>query len=297
MAGKHGLGRGLGALIKDGTVPEPVVGPESGVRRVAAAEIRRSPLQPRRQFEEQALAELTDSIRERGVLQPLLVRPMGDGFELVAGERRLRAALAAGLADVPVIVMDAGDSEALETALVENLQREDLNVMEEAEGYQLLAERFGLTQEQVASRVGKARASVGNTMRLLSLPAEVKQMVSDDVLSAGHAKLLAGLEIEQEQIAYARRVQKEALSVRNLEKLLERARRAPRKPRISRNDIPGDHIAYLCDRLHRHFGTNVKLVSCRTLANGKKAPGSLSVDYYSSEDLDRILDMLDIKEE
>ncbi|MBM4144297.1 MAG: ParB/RepB/Spo0J family partition protein [Lentisphaerae bacterium] len=302
MAAKHGLGRGLGALIKDGTTEAAAAGAEAAgakgdARRVPVSAIRRSSLQPRRRFDDQSLAELTASIRQRGVLQPLLVRPAGDGYELIAGERRLRASLAAGLPDVPVLVIRAADGEALETALVENLQREDLNVMEEAEGYQVLTERFGLTQEEVAARVGKARASVANTLRLLALPPEIRRLTAEGALSAGHAKILAGLEIEQEQLAYARRVLKENLSVRNLEKLVERARRAPRKPRASRDDIPASHIADLSDRLHRHFGTSVRLQSCRTMADGKTLPGSVAIDFYSSDDLDRILDKLGVNAE
>jgi ParB family chromosome partitioning protein len=293
MASKRGLGRGLDALIKDGTAAETEA---PGVRRVPADRVRRSALQPRHTFGKQSLAELTESVRERGVLQPLLVRPVADGYELIAGERRLRAALAAGLAEVPVIVMQAGDSEALETALVENLQREDLNVLEEAEAYQVLAERFGLTQEQVAGRVGKPRASVANTVRLLALPAEVKQMILEDRLSAGHAKVLGGLAAEPEQLHYARRAVKENLSVRNLEKLIERASRLPRRRRAAREEIPAAHVADISDRLHRHFGTSVRVTSCRTLANGKRVPGCLAVEFYSNDDLDRILRLLGISE-
>jgi ParB family chromosome partitioning protein len=292
MPAKRGLGRGLDALIKDGTAPEPAEGGEAGVQRVAVGRIRRSALQPRRIFGEQALAELTDSVRELGVLQPLLVRASGDGYELIAGERRLRAAVAAGLADVPVIVMSAGDAEALEMALVENLQRDDLNALEEAEGYQVLAERFAMTQEQVALRVGKPRATVANSLRLLGLPGEVKQMLAESVLSAGHAKALLGLEIEQEQVLLARRAAAEGLSVRTLEKIVERARRKPRRPRTSRDDIPTAHAGDLSDRLHRHFGSRVRVVSCRTLANGKKIPGYLAIEFFTPDDLDRILDLL-----
>lgn len=297
MATKHGLGRGLGALLRDGTVSETREKSGAGIVTVPVEKVRKSAWQPRRTFDEEALAELAESIKERGVIQPLLVRSAGDSYELITGERRLRAAAAAGVTEVPVILMDAAESDALEIALIENLQREDLNVLEEADGYRMLVDKFGLTQEQIAARVGKARASVTNTMRLLGLPPEVKQFVASGQLSAGHAKVLIGLEIGEEQLLYARRAVKESLSVRNLEKLIEKSRRVPRKPRASRDDIPASHISYLSDRLHKHFGTSVRITPCRTLANGKKARGFIEIDFYSNEDLDRILELLGVTEE
>jgi len=297
MAIKRGLGRGLGALIKDGTAQPAEAEAPRGIRKVPIDRITASAMQPRHTFDEDALSELTDSIKELGVIQPLLVRSTANGYEIIAGERRLRAATTAGVQEVPVIVMDADDGDSLELALVENLQREDLNVLEEAEGYQLLTDKFGLTQEEVAARVGKARASVANTVRLLSLPAEIKQLITGGELSAGHAKLLSGLEIEQEQVMLARRAVKESLSVRNLEKLIQKSRRAPRKPRASRADIPDSHMTHLSDRLHSHFGTSIRVSSCKTLANGKKARGSIEIDFYSTDDLDRILQLLGLGEE
>jgi len=295
MATKHGLGRGLAALLKDGAVPETTGETAAGVRTVSLQDIQLNPRQPRRAFHEQALAELADSVRSKGVLQPLLVRPApSGGYELIAGERRLRAATEAGLAEVPVIVMEVADRDALELALVENLQREDLNVVEEAEGYRMLAEQFELTHEQIAERMGKARASVTNTLRILSLPDAVKDLVANGTLSEGHAKLLTGIDIADEQILFAQRTVREGLSVRNLEKLIQKARRAPRKRRAARTDIPATHVSHLLDVLHRHFGTNVRITPSRTLANGKKAKGCLEVDFYSSEDLDRILTILGI---
>ena len=202
MAAKHiGLGRGLGALIKD--TPPAAAPVESGavaaepagerVLRVAVERIHQSRWQPRQRFAADAIEELAQSIREKGVLQPLTVRRTGETFELIAGERRWRAAQAAGLKDVPVLVMEATDQQALEMALVENLQREDLNIMEEAEGYRLLAEKFALTQEQIAMRVGKARATVANALRLLKLPASIQASIREGRLSVGHAKVILGL--------------------------------------------------------------------------------------------------------
>lgn len=298
MPAKRGLGRGLGALIKDGTpAPGPAPADSSGVRSVAIDQVSRNQWQPRREFDREALEDLTSSVRERGVLQPLLVRETADGFELIAGERRLRAAADAGLAEVPVIVLKADDEESLEIALVENLQRQDLGPLEEAEGYRTLIDKFGLTQDQVAQRVGKARASVANALRLLTLPDEVQDGLRAGDLSPGHAKVLLGVDIAQEQLALARRVVAEALSVRNLEKLVERARRAPRKPRAARGDIPHEHLTYLAEKLHTHFGTSVRISPTRTFANGKKGKGTLEIDFFSNDDLDRLLSLFGISED
>jgi ParB family transcriptional regulator, chromosome partitioning protein len=297
MAAKHGLGRGLSALIKEvPDEPRPSSDRQDGVARIAVGRIHPSPWQPRRQFSREALDEMIGSIREHGVLQPLLARQKGDDFELIAGERRLRAAVEAGLADVPVIVMEVTDNEALELALIENLQRQDLNVIEEAEGYKVLAEKFGMTQEQIAQRVGKARASVTNTLRLLQLPDDVRRALSEGVLSPGHAKVLMGVPIDKEQSLLAQVVIKKGLSVRDLERIIVRSHRVPRVPRVMQDDLPRSHVDYLADRLHHHFGTSIRVIPCRTLANGKKAKGMIEIDFYSSDDLDRVLHLLGLTE-
>jgi ParB family chromosome partitioning protein len=297
---RSGLGRGLGALIQD-SVAGSSTGDErpggGGPMSVPTAAIRENPLQPRHIFGEQALQELTASVRERGILQPLLVRRVEGGYELIAGERRLRAARACGLTAVPVLVHDAPDTESLELALVENLQREDLNILEEAQGYRALADTFGLTQEQIALKVGKARASVANALRLLALPPAVRELVTAGALSAGHAKVLTGVEIPDEQTFFARLAVDESLSVRNLEERIARAHRAPRKPRAQRSDLPADHLRYLSDRLHERFGTSVRLAPSRTYANGKKGKGRIEIDFYSNDELDRILHILGVHEE
>jgi ParB family chromosome partitioning protein len=297
MAIKKGLGRGLGALIKDETPSDVPLQKLDGIQKVSLDVNARNRRQPRHTFNEAALADLTASIKEHGVLQPLLVRPDGDGYELIAGERRLRASTAAGLTSVPVIVINATDGDSLELALIENLQREDLNTIEEAEGYRELAVEFNLTQEEIADRVGKARATVTNALRLLTLSDEVKSMLSDSRLSKGHAKALLGLDIEKEQTLMARRAVQEGLSVRNLEKLIQRTKAAPRKPRVAKPDLPASHVGYLSDQLHAHFGTSVRITPCRTYANGKKGKGSIEVDFFSNEDLDRILAMLGLNSE
>ena len=298
MAIKHGLGRGLGALIKDGVgQEEPVPQPAGSVLTVPVSAVKPGAWQPRHTFDEAALAGLAESIKARGVLQPLLVRTTEDGYELIAGERRWRAARVAELTQVPVIVVDAVERDALEIALIENLQREDLNAIEEAEAYQALVEKFQMTQEQVAERVGKARASVANALRLLRLPEEVRRLVSGGTLSAGHAKALGGLDIPDEQILLARRIVREGLSVRALEKLVDKASRPPRRPRVTRSDMPGQHLRDLSDRLHRRLGTSVRLTPSCTLANGAKRKGTLEIDFYSNDDLDRLLDLIGLPDE
>lgn len=297
MATKHGLGRGLNALIRDTPVEQtPAPASKGGYASVEVSSIQPNPWQPRRVFAREALDELVSSIKQRGVLEPLLVRKAGDGYELIAGERRWRAAQEAGLTQVPVVIKDVADHEALEIALIENLQRSDLNIIEEAEGYQALADKFSLTQDEIAGRVNKARASVANAIRLLDLPAEVKQFISEGLLSAGHAKVLSGLPTDELQCRFAERVVRDGLSVRGLEKLVEQSRHAPRKRREPKGDLPADHLAFVTDKLHRHFGTSVHVHPCRTLANGRKVKGSIQIDYYSNDDLGRILDVLGMSE-
>lgn len=294
MGAKHiGLGRGLSALIKDAS-PEtaPVAGDQEGVVRVPTDKIQKSPWQPRKNLTSEALEELTLSVRERGVLQPLLVRRVEDRFELIAGERRFRAAQAAEIREVPVIIMDVSDREALELALIENLQREDLNLIEEAEGYRVLADKFEMTQEQISQRVGKARATVANALRLLDLPDNVKRLVAERRLAPGHAKAILGLDIPKEQELLATRAVEEDLSVRTVERIVHRLTKGAKKPRAEKADIPESHIKYLSEKLHQHFGTSVRILSCKTLANGKKVKGTVEIDFYSNDDLDRLLVIL-----
>jgi len=321
-AKKTGLGRGLNALISQGTpastgaarkqapalkseakAAAPVAEPASEhPREVPVHLIIANPWQPREHFGEEALEELTASIREMGVLSPLLVRKRrqdGSGYQLIAGERRFRAAQRAGLKTVPVLVRDLSDQEALEIALVENLQRQDLNIIEEAEGYQRLAEEFSLTQEKIAERVGKARATVANAMRLLALEPVVRGMAADGRLSAGHAKVLLALEIEEEQLILANACVRERWSVRELERQVRR--RLTPKPKTKagggKTDIPSDHLQYLIDRLHRRLGTSVRIQPTRSLPNGKKQRGKVEIDFYSNDDLDRLLEMLGLSGE
>ena len=294
MGAKHiGLGRGLGALIKDSPPAEtPVAEIKGGIVHVPIEKVHKSPWQPRKNIAPEALEELSLSVRERGVLQPLLVRRVEDKFELIAGERRLRAAQSAELRQVPVIIMDVSDREALELALIENLQREDLNLIEEAEGYRVLADKFEMTQEQISQRVGKARATVANAMRLLDLPDKVKRLVAEDRLTPGHAKAILGLEIPREQELLAIRAVEEGMSVRTVERIVHRLTKGAKKPRAEKSDIPEVHLKHLSDKMHQHFGTSVRISPCKTLANGKKVKGTVAIDYYSNDDLDRLLVIL-----
>ncbi|MGA0334060.1 MAG: ParB/RepB/Spo0J family partition protein [Kiritimatiellia bacterium] len=320
---KKGLGRGLNALMQQGGSPSSS-SPESirpdaseetdkvskraenrqetsaGTLEVAIHLITANPYQPRERFEEEALEELTQSIQEMGILSPLLVRQRkedGAGYQLIAGERRFRAAQRAGLKKVPGLLRELTDQEALEIALVENLQRRDLNIIEEAEGYQRLADEFNLTQEAIAKRVGKGRATVANALRLLALSPTVRDMVSDGRLSTGHAKVLLGLELREEQELLARQSVKENWSVREIERQVK-ARLSPPKPKTgsTRNDIPPDHVQFLTDKLHQKFGTSVRLIPSKSLPNGKKQRGRLEIDIYSNDDLDRVLDLLGLSD-
>ena len=293
---KIGLGRGLDVLIQEKKVTAPVENAPApnneGITKLSLKKLKANPGQPRRVFDDTALQELTASVKEHGILQPLLVRKKGKTFEVIAGERRLRAATAAELTEVPVMILDIGDQEALEIALIENLQRDDLNLIEEAEGYKELADKFSLTQEQIAQRVGKARASVANMLRLLDLPTSIKKMLENGQLSAGHGKVLLGVGIDQEKEFLAARCIRESLSVRALEKIIDRLNKPTKKPRAQKSDLPLDYIRHLSEKLHQHFGTAVKVSSTKTLANGKKVKGSIEIDYYNNEDLTRVLDIL-----
>lgn len=306
------LGKGLGALIGSAPAPEQRSEPKltateseqapplNAVIDVPVAEIERSPWQPRQNFDQDALLELAESIKMNGVIQPLICRKNANNrYELIAGERRLRAAIEAQMKKVPVILVDAEDRQAAEMAIVENIQREDLNAIEEAEGYRTLAELFNLTQQDVADRVGKARASVANAVRLLDLPDEVKQLIGSRLLSAGHAKVLLGLTEPTEQIILSRKSVTEGLTVRNLEKLIKRRRAEAEAPikRPGKPDLPAEYLRNLTDLLHNHFGTAIRLTPGITHANGNHTKGILEIDFYDNSDLDRILELLGVSVE
>lgn len=284
MARQGGLGRGLGALIPPGAA-EHRAPSGTGYREIPVASIRPNPFQPRDAFDEQALGALADSIREVGLLQPVLVRPAGDGFELIAGERRWRAAQRVGLQSIPALVRETDDNTALEQALVENLQRDDLNPLEEAGAYQQLIEDFHLTHEQVAARMGKSRAAISNTLRLLQLPPSIQRAVREGQLTMGHARALLGTPDRAFQEALARRITKEDLSVRQVEEAV-RARNDGAAKDPATVEVPGRMrpagLAELEELLGDHLDTRVKI----RLGGGGK--GTMAIDFAGLDDLERI---------
>lgn len=283
MAAKKGLGTGLDVLFGDSSREEEK--PE-GVLELPIAKVEPRDNQPRTVFDKEALAELADSIREYGVIQPVTVRRLDSGYyQLIAGERRWRAARLAGLTEIPARVIEADDRLTTELALVENLQREDLNPVEEAQGYRTLMEEYGLTQDEAAQRVGKSRPAVANALRLLSLAPEVLQFVEQGLLSAGHARALVTVKPEELQIDAARQVMKNGLSVRRTEELAKRLMRAPKREAEDDGAIRVDYAAEVTRRLERALGRRVLLSE-----NGKK--GRIVLEYYGADDRERLIEAL-----
>ena len=281
MAKEGGLGRGVDALFLDNAV-------EENADLLPLDEIEPNRGQPRRSFDEAALAELADSIREHGVLQPLLVRPMTDGgYRLVAGERRYRAARMAGLTEVPVTVREMTDEQESVFALIENLQREDLNAIEEAEGLRRLIETFGLTQEQAAARIGKSRSAVTNSLRLLRLPQDIIERVQSGDISMGHARALLSMEDADKLHAVAERIVKDGISVRETERLAKRAN-AREKPLAGRNAKKRDQFYDEAELALGHtLGRKVRILV------GKDERGTLEIEFFGAEDLKRLMADLD----
>ena len=271
------LGRGLRALIPEMEEVETA----GGVQEVPMDLIEANPFQPRQHFDPDKLQELADSIREFGLLEPVIVRKRGEGYELAAGERRVRAARIAGLEKIPVLLRDFDDLEMMKVALVENLQRENLNPIEEAEGYQRLIDEFGFTQIQVAEAVGRKRPSVANSLRLLNLGEVEKQMVQDGRLTSGHAKVLLGVSDKKKRAQLANLVVKEDLSVRQLEELLKKGKTVPRRTL----KVKSPELVELEEDLQRIFGTKVSM-------SYRQGAGRISIEYYSDEELERLLDMI-----
>ncbi len=284
MSAKRGLGRGLGALLGEGgTADLTSPPPRRDLQQIPLASIRPNPRQPRQTFGAASLEELRASIAAFGVLVPVIVRAHGDGYELIAGERRVRAAQAAGLETIPGIVRPSDDRESLEVAIIENLQRENLDALEEAMGFQHLMEAYAFTQEQVAERVGKSRPSIANALRLLSLSDAIKQYVRDGKLSAGHARAILSLPPERRE-PVARRAIEEELSVRALERLAhdgtpKRARATTSAPRASSDDEA------FVERLRYKYATNVRVVR-------QERGGTVELRYADAADLMRIVDLL-----
>ena len=277
-----GLGRGLNSLLGDPELSQQ----ESGSVTLPISQVEPGLNQPRKRFDPESLEDLAQSIRQHGIIQPLTVRRLPSGYyQIIAGERRWRAAKLAGLPEVPAIIIEADDRKVMELGLIENLQREDLNPAEEARGYQMLMEEYGLTQDQVAERMGKSRPAIANTLRLLSLCPEVLQMVEEDALSAGHARALLSLPSPKLQLEAAKKVVAEGLSVRQTEALVKALQREKKeKPKLS------DEIAlYLGEAekaLSGHLGRKVKIAH-----KGKK--GRIELEYYNVQDLEALLAALD----
>lgn len=300
-AKRKGLGKGLGALIGGGsslnrpaTAPAPTAAPAPAAPigltdgavliELDPSDIRPNPKQPRHSFNEDALQELAESIRRDGVQEPVLVRKAGDHYELISGERRVRASILADKKLIPAVCREVSDRDMLKLGLIENIQREDLNAMETAQGYQDLMDEFGWTQEQVSHEVGKKRATVANMLRLLNLPETVQAMVADGSLSMGHARALLSIDSVSGQLNAARKIVAEGLSVRQAEKLATEQKGSSTGPAPKPPKDP--NVAQLEDDLRRRLGTKVHL---KTQDGGK---GRIEIEYFSLDELDRLLGML-----
>ena len=282
---RKALGRGLEALLPGGGAAEPVLAPAPARDQVALADIRPNPEQPRRHFDEAALQTLADSIRHRGLLQPLVVRRVSDGYELIAGERRLRAAERAGLETVPVVLREADPQERLELALIENLQRENLSPLEEAEAYRHLIDVHGLTQDDVAKAVGKSRPAVANALRLLALPDAVKAQLEGGELSAGHARAVLSIGEPSAQVEFARELVTERVTKGEAERRAQARRSPAKRSGTVRRRGEDPHWRAIAEELTRAFGTRVRVTP-------KARGGSIEIEFYSEPELARLLDRL-----
>jgi len=271
---KRGLGKGIDALI-----PGAAIGDNEEIIEVLPQEIEANPYQPRQIFDDEKIQDLAASMKEHGVIQPLIVRRLGSRYQLVAGERRLRAAMMAGLEKVPVVVRDMTDREAMEISLVENLQREDLGPIEEAEAYQRLSDEFGLTQEQIAKRVGKSRPDVTNTLRLLKLEDEVKELINQGKISGSHGRALIGLERE-EQLRLARRIVTKGLSVRSVEEA------------VSAKGRKRDKKVQSAIRLKEAEEVLSSLLGSPVVVKKQGEKGSITISFYGMEDLERVVELI-----
>lgn len=272
------LGKGLKALIPD----EVVVKTGERIATLKLDEIVSSRFQPREVIDPEKQKELVLSVKEKGVIQPILVRPKGNGYELIAGERRLRAAKELGFSQLPAIIKDVKDDEALEIALIENIQRQDLNPIEEAQAFQRLIDEFSLTQEEVSQKVGKDRASIANTLRLLRLPEKIKEEIYLGRISMGHAKAILMLESKEAQIELCNRIVKRGLSVREAEFFVRRRSTGPSRRRLKRRD---PEVQAIEEELQKILGTKVTIMH-------QQKRGKILIEYYSNNDLDRILNIL-----
>ncbi len=293
MAVKKGLGKGLDSLITN-KVEKPVVSDvgvdkENGAVLVNISKVEPNREQPRKKFDEDALLELSESIKQFGVLQPLLVQDRTDYYEIIAGERRWRAAKIAGVKEVPVIIKNLTEQEIAEISLIENIQREDLNPIEEAQAYKRLLTEFNLKQDEVAERVSKSRTAVTNAMRLLKLNEKVQQMLIDEMLTTGHARALLAIEDEDKQYEVAQRIFDEKLNVRDTEKLVKNIQNEKNNPTSEKNKIDPQLIA-----VYRDLEEQMKsILGTKVFINPKdEKKGKLEIEYYSQDELDRIIDLI-----
>ena len=280
MNKKFALGKGLGALI-----PDDINEGNEGKLMISLNKIKSNIDQPRKSFDNEKIAELAESIKNHGIIQPLILKENGGGYIIVAGERRWRAAKMVGLKEVPAIVMDLTEKQVLEISLIENIQRQDLNPIEEALAYKKLLSDFNLTQEELSKRIGKSRTAITNTIRLINLDSRVQQYVIDGIISEGHGRALLSLEDGELQYIYSQKVIDEKLSVRELEKLIRNA--SLKSEKSEKNEELNPYYKDVRDRLQNYFGTKVNLSS-------KKNRGKIEIEYYSEEDLQRILDIINI---
>lgn len=272
---KGGLGKGLDAIFMDNETEDG-----NNAVKIKISDIEPNRQQPRKEFNEESLTELADSISQHGILQPLLVRPLPDsGYQLVAGERRWRACRMAGISEVPVVIRELSDSQVMELALIENLQREDLSVVEEAEGYKMLMDKYNFTQDEISKSVGKSRPSITNTLRILKLPEEIISLLKQDKITAGHARALLSFENEEDMVNIAKLITENGLSVREIEKMSKLKNIKKEKESSKRRDSFFDEVEI---SLHEYLGRKVKV------SGSAKERGSITIEFYNKEDLAEI---------
>ncbi len=276
---KRGLGRGLEALIPMEQKGEEIV-QEIEIKKIVAND-----KQPRKDFDEKKLSELADSMKQHGILQPIILRKKGSTYELVAGERRWRAAAKAGIEKIPAIVKELSNADVMEIALIENLQREDLNPMEEAAAYKTLMNDFGLTQEELSKRVGKSRSLIANTVRLLNLDKEIQDLVFQDKLTAGHARALLSIQEKKERLKLAKKISEESLSVRQTEQIVKKISDEKKKNKIKKPKEINPVMLDITEKLQRSLGTRVRI-------KGNEKRGKIEIEFYSGDELERILETI-----
>lgn len=279
MLNKRGLGKGLGALIPESEEPD-----KNSIIEIKITDIEANEMQPRKSFDDETLADLSESIKEHGVVQPIIVRKLGNNYQIIAGERRWRAARIAGKRTIPAIVKECSNLEVMELALIENLQREDLNSIEEAQAYKSLIEEYNMTQEEISKKIGKSRPAIANSLRLLQLPQKIKNMIEEGKVTQGHARALLAIGSEKKQLEMAEKIINQQLNVRQIEKLVKETKHKKKKE-IPLNNFQIE-INQLEERLKAVLGTKVTI-------QHKNNKGKIEIEYYSNEDFDRILELLE----